>query len=115
MLLVVSLFTVKNRKAREFFIHSLRRGGSWQNTALRVAPQLINLETFEHLGECGDSLCLCLDLWKSTEAYFCASHSAEVQSLLLVRRQLADSAFELGAFTFATTSETEETTAACLN
>jgi hypothetical protein len=115
MLLVVSLFTVKNREAREFFIRSLRRGGSWQNTALRVAPQLINLETFEHLDGDGDPLCLCLDLWKSTEAYYSACHSAEVQSLLLARRQLADSAFELGAFTFAMTSETEETTAASLN
>lgn len=115
MLLVVSLFTVKDQKARESFIHSLRRGGSWQDTALRVAPQLINLETFEHLSDRGDSLCLCLDLWRSTEAYYCACHSAEVQSLLLARRLLADSVLELGAFTFATASESAETTTTSLN
>jgi len=48
MLLVVSLFTVKNRETREFFVRSLRRGGSWQSAAHRVAPQLLNFEVLEH-------------------------------------------------------------------
>jgi hypothetical protein len=115
MLLVVSLFSITNREARELFIRSLSRGGSWQNTAFHIAPQLISLEVFEHLDDGSDSLCLCLDLWKSKEAYYCACHSSQVQSLLLARRRLADSSFELGAFTFASTSEIQETAASCLN
>lgn len=115
MLLVVSLFTVKNGEAREFFVRSLRRGGSWQSTALRIAPQIIDVEVLEHLDDGAEALCLCLDLWKSTEAYYRACHSPEVQSLFLARRQLADSSFELGAFAYPVTPEAGETTATRLN
>ena len=115
MLLVVSLFTVKSREAREFFVRSLRRGGSWQTTALRIAPQILDIEVFEHLDDDADALCLCLDLWKSTEAYFRACRLPEVQSLFLARRELADSSFELGAFAYSVRPDTCETTATCLN
>ena len=95
MLLVVSLFTVKDRETREFFVRSLRRGGSWQSTAHRIAPQMLNFEVLEHLDDGASAPYLCLELWISAEAYYSACQSPEIQSLLLARRQLADSSFEL--------------------
>jgi len=101
MLLVVSLFTVKNREAKEFLIRSLRPGGAWQSTARRIAPQIIDIEILERVEDGAGAVCLCLDLWKSIEAYYCACHTPKVQDLFLARRQLADSSFELGTFTLA--------------
>ena len=115
MLLVVSLFTVKNRETREFFVRSLRRGGSWQSTALRVAPQMLNFELFEHLDDGADAPYLCLELWMSVEAYYSACQSPEIQSLFLARRQLADSSFELGAFAYSVNPDTGDTTPPCVN
>jgi hypothetical protein len=101
MLLVASLFSVNNQNARDFFVRSVRRGGSWQTAACRVAPELIELDVLEHLEDAPRTLYLCLDLWKSAEAYHRACFCPEVQCLLLARRQLADSSFELGAFAFS--------------
>lgn len=109
MLLVASLFSVKNRNAREFFVRSIRRGGSWQVTACHVAPDLIQLDVFEHEEGAPKAIYLCLDLWKSTEAYHRACYSTEVQELLLARRLLADSSFEIGAFAFATQEDSGDT------
>jgi len=115
MLLVVSLFTVKNRETREFFVRSLRRGGSWQSAAHSVAPQLLNFEVLEHQNDGADAPYLCLELWMSAEAYYCACQSPEIQSLFLARRQLADSSFELGAFAYSANPDAGDTTLPSLN
>lgn len=109
MLLVASLFSIKDRNAREFFVQSVRRGGVWQTTASHIAPELIELDVFEHQEDAPKATYLCLDLWKSAEAYHIACCSPEVQNLLLARRQLADSSFELGTFAFTTTPEFGDT------
>lgn len=109
MLLVASLFSVKDRNARDFFVRSIRRGGSWQATASRIAPGLIELDVFEHMEESPKAVYLCLDLWTSTETYHRSCCSSEVQSLLLARQLLADSSFELGAFAFATSEHSGDT------
>jgi hypothetical protein len=115
MLLVASLLSIKDQSARDFFVRSVRRGGNWQATACRVAPELIELDVFEHLEDVPGSLYLCLDLWKSAEAYHRACCSPEVQDLFLARRQLADSSFELGAFALATSPDLGDTPRPCVN
>jgi hypothetical protein len=115
MLLVASLFSVKDQNTRDFFVHSVRRGGSWQTAACHVAPELIELDVFEHMEEAPKAIYLCLDLWTSTEAYHRACCSPRVQNLLLARRLLADSSFELGAFAFATAEDSGETPQPCVN
>lgn len=115
MLLVASLFSIKDRNARDFFVRSVRRGGSWKKAACRVAPELIELDVFEHLEDAPGGLYLSLELWTSTEAYHRACSSPEVQDLFLARRQLADSSFELGAFAFATTADLGDTPRPCVN
>ena len=109
MLLVASLFSVNNRNAREFFVRSIRRGGSWQTAACHVAPDLIQLDVFEHMEAAPKAIYLCLDLWKSTEAYHRACCSSDVQNLLFARRLLADSSFEIGAFAFTTQENSGDT------
>jgi hypothetical protein len=108
MLLVASLFSVKNRNARDFFVGSARHGGSWQTAACRIAPDLIELDVFEPIQDGPKAIYLCLDLWKSAEAYHRACFCPEVQTLFLARRHLADSSLELGAFAFASTSDPGE-------
>ena len=115
MLLVASLFSVKDRNARDFFVRSVRRGGSWQASACRIAPELIELDVFEHMEDAPKAIYLCLDLWTSTEAYHSACCSSEVQNLLLARRLLADSSFELGAFAFASAGDSGDKTLPCAN
>jgi len=109
MLLVASLFSISDRNTRNFFVRSVRRGGSCQATACRIAPELIELDIFEHMEDAPKAIYLCLDLWKSTEAYHRACCSSEVQNLLLARRLLADSSFDLGAFAFASAEDSRDT------
>ena len=115
MLLVASLFSVKDRNARDFFVHSVRRGGSWQATASRIAPELIELDVFEHMEDAPKAIYLSLDLWTSTEAYHLACCSSEVRNLLLARRLLADSSFELGAFAFTAAEDSGDAPRPCVN
>jgi len=115
MLLVASLFSVKDQYARDFFVRTIRRGGSWQNAACRIAPELIELDIFEHMEDAPKAVYLCLDLWKSAEAYHNACRSSEVQNLLLARRLLADSSFELGAFAFASAEDSGDKSRSCVN
>ncbi len=115
MRLVASLFSLKDQNARDFFVRSGRRGGSWQASACRIAPELIELDVFEHMEDAPKAIYLCLDLWTSTEAYHIACCSSEVQSLLLARRLLADSWFELGAFAFASAEDSGDKTWRCAN
>jgi hypothetical protein len=115
MLLVASLFSVKDRNARDFFVRTIRRGGSWQTAACRIAPELIELDIFEHMEDAPKAVYLCLDLWKTAEAYHSACCSAEVQNLLLARRLLADSSFELGAFAFTAAEDPDDKSRSCAN
>ncbi len=115
MLLVASLFSVRDRHARDLFVRAIRRGGSWQTAACRIAPELIELDIFEHVEDAPKAIYLCLDLWKSTAAYHSACCSSEVQNLLLARRLLADSSFELGAFAFASAKDPGDKSPSCVN
>ena len=115
MLLVASLFSIKDRNARDFFVRTIRRGGNWQTAACRIAPELIELDIFEHMEGAPKAVYLCLDLWKSTEAYHNACRNSEVQNLFLARRLLADSSFELGAFAFTAAEEPEDKSRSCVN
>ena len=115
MLLVASLFSLKDRNARDFFVRTIRRGGSWQTAACRIAPELIELNILEHMEDAPKAIYLCLDLWKTAKAYHNACCSPEVQHLLLARRLLADSSFELGAFAFTAAEDPSEESGSCLN
>jgi hypothetical protein len=115
MLLVASLFSIKNRNARDFFVRSVRRGGSWQTAACRIAPDLIELDAFEPIEDAPKAIYLCLDLWNGAEAYHRACCSPDVQALFLARRQLADSSFKLGAFAFAATEDLSDAPRPCVN
>lgn len=115
MLLVASLFSIKDRNARDFFVRTIRRGGSWQTTACRIAPELIELDVFEQMEDAPKAIYLCLDLWKSTEAYHRACCSSEVQNLLLARRLLADSSLELGAFAFTAAEDPGDKSRSCVH
>lgn len=115
MLLVASLFTIKDRNAGEFFVRSVRRGGSWQTAASRIAPDLIQLDVFEPGLDSPKAIYLCLDLWKSAEAYHRASVCPEAQSLFLARRHLADCSLELGVFLFASTPDAADTPQPCIH
>lgn len=99
MLYVVTLYSVSVEAAHAFET-SVRRGGEWQTLARRFAPELIATDVLLRRPDSPIPLFLCLDFWSSPEAYLRSCRSPLHQALLAARRQLADSAFELGAFTF---------------
>jgi hypothetical protein len=110
MLHVVTLFSVPAENA-DTFIRSIRIGGAWHTLARRLAPGLIATDLLEHHAFStlflynSSHLYLALDFWTSPEAHFRACLSAECQSLLLARRQMASASFELGTFTFPSVME----------
>ena len=111
MLHVVTLFSVLAENAGTF-VRSIRMGGEWHTLARRLAPELVATDLLEHHASstphflCNSSrLYLALDFWSSLEEHLRACRSAECQSLLLARRQMASASFELGAFTFPSTMD----------
>ena len=90
---VITLFTVPN--GEEAFVRSMAMDGLWHSLAQQFAPDLIATDLLRHQFS---PLYLCHDLWATPEAYFRGLHSTTVQSLFLIRRHMASSCFELGAF-----------------
>ncbi len=103
MLHVITLFTVPD--GEKAFVDSLRMNGDWQTLARRIAPDLIGTDLLRHQLS---PLYLCHDFWTSPIAYFHAARSPAVQHLLLARRVMAESAFELGAFSFPASAESSK-------
>ena len=105
MLYVVTLYSVP-AFAADSFVSSIRQGGELYALAHCLAPELIGTDILEHQASTASpslssALFLCLDFWISPEAYRRACSSLAVQHLLLARRRMASSAFELGAFAFS--------------
>jgi hypothetical protein len=71
--------------------------GDWQTLARHVAPDLIATDLLRHQLS---PLYFCHDFWTTREAYSRGLHLPAVQSLFLMRRQMASACFELGAFQF---------------
>jgi len=115
MLLVATLFSVHDLNAEDLLIRSLCRGGSWQIAARHVAPELVGTDLLRHQQDVAPALYLCLDFWTKTEAHLRSCRSPAVQSLFAARRMCADSAFELGAFAFATIPEVGNSLRAFVN
>lgn len=99
MLYVVTLYSVA-AEAADSFVASLHRDAGWQTLARRIAPELIATDILRHLPDSNAPLFICFDFWATTEAYLRACRSPLLQALFATRRQLADSAFEIGAFAF---------------
>ena len=95
MLHVVTLFTVPDNE--DAFVHSISMNGTWHTLARQIAPSLIATDLLRHHLS---PLYICHDLWTTREAYFRGLHLPAVQSLILIRRQMASASFELGAFQF---------------
>jgi hypothetical protein len=113
MLYVVTLYSVQSFAA-ESFVRSLRRGGELYSFAHCLAPELIATDILQHQASTAtpslsSTLFICLDFWISPGAYRRACSSLAVQHLLLARRRMANSAFELGAFAFPAFSEIKST------
>ena len=101
MLHVVTLFSV-SAKAEDAFVRSLRMGGDFHTLARRLIPEFIAADLLRHHH---GPLFLCLDFWTTPEAYRRACLSPAIQNLFLLRRQMADSSFELSAFSFPAVKE----------
>ena len=113
MLYVVTLYSVPDFVA-DSFVRSIRQGGELYALAHCPAPELIGTDILEHQESTASPslssvLFLCLDFWISPQAYRRACSSLAVQHLLLARRRMANSAFELGAFAFPALSEIKST------
>jgi len=83
--------------------------------ARQVAPELVGTDLLRHRQDGAPALFLCLDFWTTNEAFLRACRSPAVQSLFAARRIWADSAFELGAFAFATIPEVGNSPRAFVN
>ena len=106
MLHVITLYAVA-AEADDPFVRSIRRGGEWHTLALSLAPALIATDLLErHASPAppflsnSSVLFVCLDFWHSHDAYCRVRQSPACQALLLGRRRMAISAFELGTFFF---------------
>ena len=114
MLHVLTLFSVPEESAA-FFTQSIRRGGDWHTHACQFSPDWIATDLLEHLEssrpflvKSSSRLYLTIDFWSSHEAYLRAERSPEFHALLLARRRMATSAFELGAFDLPTVIQSRE-------
>ncbi|MGA2351343.1 MAG: hypothetical protein ABSF70_12990 [Terracidiphilus sp.] len=112
MLHVISLYSVAASSAAPF-VHSIRTG-EWHTLARRVAPALVATDLLERqlspmppFLSRSSTLFICLDFWSSPEAYRRASQQPACQALLVARRQMASSTFELGEFCFPAPIELE--------
>ena len=99
MLIVVTLFTVQRPAAEDDFVGTIREG-SWKRLARNVVPDFLGTTLLRHQKGAPRRLFLCLDFWTSFDACSRAFRSREVQNFFDVRRQLAVSCLELGAFAF---------------
>jgi hypothetical protein len=104
MTYVITLYSVR-AEAVASFVHSVGRDGEWYSQSRAVASGLIATDLLHHepsnsapllLGS--SVLFVCLDFWVTLEAYQRARESSDCQRLFLERRQMAESAFEFGAF-----------------
>src|ERR1700761_3786292 len=105
MLNVITLYQI-SAAAVPHFVSSLGRGGEWNMLVRRGVPSLIATDVPEPQASSsvpGPSvLFACLDFWISAEAYHQACQNPAYQALILARRQMAESSFELGAFRWST-------------
>jgi len=113
MIDVITLYSVRAEVVGPF-VRSLGWGGDWYTLARALAPEMIASDLLQHettgvapLLSSSSVLFLCLDFWTSREAYQRACQSPACQALLLARRQMADCAFEFGAFSFPKQADTE--------
>lgn len=123
MLHVITLYSIAP-EAVGAFVCSIRRGGQWQALARSLAPDLIATDLLEHQTSAmppfvstSSTLFVCIDFWASAEAYRRSCRQPGFQALLLARRRMAGSAFELGAFSSPGPegAETQASPAAALN
>jgi hypothetical protein len=103
---IITLYSVRVEVV-DPFVHSIGRGGEWYMLSRAVAPALISTDLLQHEPSAAVPFLsassvqfVCLDFWISPESYQRACQSPACQALLLARRQMADSAFEFGAFSF---------------
>jgi hypothetical protein len=75
------------------------------NPARRIAPDLVGIDLLRHQLT---PLFPCHDFWTTPDAYYRAVRLPAVQQLLLARRVLAESAFELGSFSFPSLVESSK-------
>ena len=113
MLYHVTLYSVQSFAA-ESFVRSVRQGGELYALAHCLAPQLIGTDILKHRASTdspppSSALFLCLDFWISPEVYRRACSSLAGQRLLLARRRMVSSSFELGAFFFPAPTEIKST------
>lgn len=106
MIYVITLYSVR-AEAVGPFVRSIGRGGEWYTLSRALAPALIATDLLQHeqsaaapFLSASSVLFVCLDFWISPEFYQRVCQSPAWQALLLARRQMADSAFEFGAFSF---------------
>ncbi len=116
MLHVMTLYSVP-AEAVGPFVRSIRMGGEWHTLARNLAPALVATDLLEQQSSPmppflsrSSILFVCLDFWSSSEAYRRACQQPACQALLLARRRMATSAFELGAFAFPTAQGRETLT-----
>jgi hypothetical protein len=76
---------------------AIRSGRFWWSATLQLEH---NASSTPHFLRNCSRLYLALDFWTSSEVHLRGCLSAECQSLLLARRQMAATSFELGAFAF---------------
>ncbi len=113
MLHVITLYSVA-AEAADPFVRSIRWGGEWHTLARSLAPALSATDLLERQSSPmppflsrSSVLFVCLDFWSSAEAYRRACRQPALQALLLARRRMASSAFELGEFCFPAPIEIE--------
>jgi hypothetical protein len=106
MLHVITLYAVAAESAGAF-ARTIRKGGQWHTLSRDLAPALIATDLLEHEASpappflsSSSVLFVCLDFWTCPEAYRRACQNPACRALLVARRQMASSAFELGAFSF---------------
>lgn len=118
MLHVITLYSVPTGTA-DAFVRSVR--GQWHTLARSLAPALVATELLQHelspappFFSNSSALFACLDFWTSPDAYRRACLNPPCRALFLARRQMASSAFELGAFAFPGTVDSESLASAAV-
>jgi hypothetical protein len=97
---VATLYSIHSEAAADLFVSSIRLGGEWQQIARRVAMDLIGTDLLRHQSS-PTPLFLCIDFWRSREAYERMRESPAYDLLFSLRNRMAQSATELGVFTAA--------------
>jgi hypothetical protein len=94
MLHIVTLYVVSEEVLAGFI--AAVRNGTWHALARQLQPNLIATDVLERQDS---QYLMCIDFWASPEAYAAALNSPSFGTLFQFRRNMAQSSFELGAFT----------------